>query len=539
MQTWGQSAAQAWHDGAPVTVFELDSLLNAVSVLPVNESWNRISKLVLERWNQREEIMKQKKTRYIESTFHPFVLRFAARSGDSAVLASMLRGNPGQETKRFTSILLESGDWMRAIEPLFLQYISSILSKTQDSIGWLPASAETLTKLRHHAIENALLAEAVALDADDIATRCLYPHQEWPDRGKRFEAFVKKLPSAPKPLRPESLAPVLVTLGFENTPAALDLLPQFDELAKTLRSDSLPQQQSGIRIWTNFLAIHAALKMARGDASLADTYYERVKNDPTVERGGNADTARSDFRHTLFHCLAQLWQVGEARDPAKISRLSLLADTATNQSSSNQLTISQITFALKSWQSAIKGEPLPSAMISDIKDYGLLLEFATAIAGSGKTRLSFQERLHLFTHFSGRTDIATYTSQIWNHLVMRQYFTSEELLKERAAILKVAHLLAPSHLNDFAMYMRRHNIEDTAEAAWAIAARNPATTRSATYFSNHCVLDRASTLIHMKKFNDAKECLSELNEKDLAASNRLLHTTLLKLLSQPAPTPAK
>jgi predicted Zn-dependent protease len=539
LQTWGQAAAQAWHDGAPVTIFELESLLNAVSVLPVNESWNRISKLVLERWTQREEIMQQKKTRYIETTFHPFVLRFAARSGDSAVLRSMLRGNPGQETRRFTSILLESGDWMRAIEPLPLQSISSILSKPQDSIGWLPASAETLTRLRHHAIENALLAEVVSLDADDIATRCLYPHQQWPDRSKRFEAFVKKLHSAPKPLKPESLAPVLVTLGFENTPAALDLLPQFDELAKVMQSDSFPQQPSGIRIWTNFLAIHAALKMARGDASLADTYYERVKNDLTVGRSGNLDTVQSNFRHTLFHCLAQLWQVGQARDLAKISRLSLLADAAKNQSSSNAFMIPQISFALKSWQSALKGEPLPSELISDIKDYGLLLDLATAIAGSGKTRLSFKQRLHLFTQFSGRTDIATYTSQIWDNLVLRQYFTAEELLKERAAILKVAHLLAPSHLNDFAMYMRRHNVDDTAVAAWAIAAKQPPTSKASAYFFHRCLLDRASALIHLKKFNDAKECLSELNEKELTASNRLLHTSLLKLLSQQAPAPAK
>ncbi len=537
--TWGQAAAQAWHDGAPVTVFELESLLNAVSVLPVNESWNRISKLVLERWTQREEIMQQKKTRYIETPFHPFVFRFAARSGDSAVLRSMLRGNPGQETRLFTSILLESGDWMRAIEPLLLQYISSILSKPQDSIGWLPASAETLTRLRHHAIEKAMLAEVVSLNADDIATRCLYPHQQWPDRGKRFEAFVKKLPSAPEPLKPESLAPVLVILGFENTPAALDLLPQFDELAKVLQSDSFPQQPSGIRIWTNFLAIHAALKMARGDASLADTYYERVKNDLTVGRSGNVDTAQSNFRHTLFHCLAQLWQVGEARDLAKISRLSLLADAAKNQSSSNEVMIPQITFALKSWQSALKGEPLPSELISDIKDYGLLLDLATAIAGSGKTRLSFKQRLHLFTQFSGRTDIATHTSQIWGNLVLRQYFTAEELLKERAAILKVAHLLAPSHLNDFAMYMRRHNVDDTAVAAWAIAAKQPPTSKVSAYFSHRCQLDRASTLIHLKKFNDAKECLSELNEKELTSSNHVLHTSLLKLLSQQAPAPAK
>lgn len=539
LQTWGLAAAQAWHDGAPVTVFELDSLLNAVSVLPVNESWNRISKLVVERWTQREEIMQQKKTRYIESAFHPFVLRFAARSGASAVVDSLLRGSFGQETRRLTSILLECGDWMRAIDPRLSQFTSSLSTKTVDSFGWLPASAETLTSLRHHAIENALLAEAVSMDADDIATRCLYPHQEWPDRGRRFEEFVKKLPSAPKSYRPESMAPVLVTVGLENTPAALDLLPQFDELAKILRSDSLPQQQSGIRIWTDFLAIHAALKMARGDASLADTYYERVKNDSTVARSGSSNTAKSDFRHTLFHCLAQLWRVGEARDLAKISRLSLLADTSTNQTSSNQYTILQLNFALKSWQSALKAEPLPSAMISGIKDYGLLLDLATAIAGSGKTRLSFPERLQLITQFSGRTDISTYTSQIWDNLVLRQYLTAEELLKERAAILKVGHLLAPSHLNDFAMYMRRHNVEDTAEAAWAIAATMPPPTIGGTYFSNRCVLDRAATLIHMKKFNEAQKCLDELNEKDQKASNRVLHSALLKLLSQPAPAPAK
>ena len=57
--------------------------------------------------------------------------------------------------------------------------------------------------------------------------------------------------------------------------------------------------------------------------------------------------------------------------------------------------------------------------------------------------------------------------------------------------------------------------------------------------ARRCVLERAATLIHMKKFNEAQKCLGELNEKDQKASNRLLHASLLKLLSQPVPAPAK
>jgi hypothetical protein len=393
--------------------------------------------------------------------------------------------------------------------------------------------------MERYPIEDALLSEVIALNADDLTTRFLYPHHQWPDRDRRFEDFVKKLPSTPKPSKPEMLALPLVALSLENTPAALDLIPQYDEVAKVFMPDSLQGNQSGLRIWTDFLAIHAALHLARGDATLADTYYQRLKDDPAILKRNSSGTILSDFRHTLFFCLSQLWQAGEARDPAKISALALLKEPPSKDYDANHFSIQLITFALKSWQSALKAEPLPAEKTSGVKDNRILLEVVTAIGGSGKSRLSFQQRLDLFTSLSGRSDLLNYTSQTWDNLVHRHYFTSEELLKEQAALMKAAPSLSPYHLNDLAEYMRRHNADETAAAAWVMAARQTPNPKEASYFFNRCLLDRAATLIHLKKINEAQKCLGELNEKDLPAYNRRLHTALLRLLSPQSPAPAK
>jgi hypothetical protein len=539
LQTWALAAAQAWHDGAPVSVFEMESLFGAASVLPINESWNQTCRLVLERWSQREQIIREKRMRYVESGFPPFILRFAARSGASNLVEALLKESYGYDTQRYVSILLECGDWQHAVDPRVLLSLSSFSSRTIDPIGWLPANAEALKGMERYPIEDALLSEVIALNADDLTTRFLYPHHQWPDRDRRFEDFVKKLPSTPKPSKPEMLALPLVALSLENTPAALDLIPQYDEVAKVFMPDSLQGNQSGLRIWTDFLAIHAALHLARGDATLADTYYQRLKDDPAILKRNSSGTILSDFRHTLFFCLSQLWQAGEARDPAKISALALLKEPPSKDYDANHFSIQLITFALKSWQSALKAEPLPAEKTSGVKDNRILLEVVTAIGGSGKSRLSFQQRLDLFTSLSGRSDLLNYTSQTWDNLVHRHYFTSEELLKEQAALMKAAPSLSPYHLNDLAEYMRRHNADETAAAAWVMAARQTPNPKEASYFFNRCLLDRAATLIHLKKINEAQKCLGELNEKDLPAYNRRLHTALLRLLSPQSPAPAK
>ncbi len=539
LQTWALAAAQAWHDGTPVSVFEMESLFGAASVLPINESWNQTCRLVLERWSQREQVIREKRMRYVESGFPPFILRFAARSGASNLVEPLLKQSYGYDTQRYVSILLECGDWQHAVDPRLSLSLSSLSSRANEPIGWLPASAETLKGMERYPIEDALLSEVIALNADDLATRFLYPHHQWPDRDRRFEDFVKKLPSTPKPSKPEKMALPLVALGLENTPAALDLLPQFDELAKGFTPDSLGGDQSRMHIWSDFLAIHAALNLARGDGTLADAYYERLKTDPEIQRRNSSNTLLSDFRHTLFFCLSQLWQAGEARDPAKISALALLKEPPSKNYDASHFSVQLITSALKSWQSALTAEPLPAEMTSDIKDNRIVLEVVTAIGGSGKSRLSFQQRLNLFTSLSGRSDLLNYSSQTWDNLVHRHYFTSEELLKEQAALMKAAPSLSPYHLNDLAEYMRRHNADETAAAAWAMAARQTPNPKEASYFFNRCLLDRAATLIHLKKINEAQKCLGELNEKYLPAYNRRLQAALLRLLAPPAPAPAK
>lgn len=545
LQIWGLAAAQAWNHGSPITKFEIETLLNAASVLPVNDRWNRICKLALERWSQREAIMSKRSAYYYETDLYLSIYRFAARSGASSILERLLKKRYGYDSRRSAGILLECGDWKHATEARLRLSLYSITARTSKTSGWLPASMETLKSLKKAPLEDALLAEAIALDADDLKTRMLYPRQQWPGRDKRFADFVKKLIAAPKPVSPEKRAHTLTALGLENTPAALALLPQFDELAKVFMPDSLPDDQAGMRCWTDFLAVHAALKLARGDASLADAYFQRIKTDLTVRQryGSSAGAAEADFRHTLFYCLTQLWQAGEARDPGKIAGLALLDDDS-NYSDPNRF-IPLLKFALQSWRSILKAEPLHAEVTfksNSFEQNALLLDLATAIAGSGKTRLPFEKRLSLFTQLSNRMNLSNLHDHSWSKLVQRGFFTSDELLKQRASIIQVAPLLLHYHLHDLALYMRMHDAPETAEAVWSAAVKlvKPSgNTSFSSYYSFDYELERAAIFIRQKKFMEARKCFEGPDEKDLAIFSSRLHTSLLKLLSQQAPAPAK
>ncbi|WP_395745040.1 tetratricopeptide repeat protein [Prosthecobacter sp.] len=543
VQTWALEAAQAWHEGGSVSQFELNSLLTAGSVLPDSDSWKQTSRLVLERWRQREEIMRASGTRYIESAFPPFLMRYAARSASVDVIQQLLKDSYGTAMHQMTGILLESGDARHAMDARLSQSLQNLSSKTHATGGgWLPASAETLKALQSHPADDALLSEAVALRADDLATQVLYPRQPRPDRKRRFEDFAKKLSSLPPAAAAEKRILPFIALGLEDTAAALPLLAQYDELAKMFTSADLSRDQNHLRLWSDFFAIHAALKLARGEAAAADTWLKRVKNDPASAQRSDFTTLETDFRHTLFFCLAQLWQAGEARDPEKLSRLSLLGADASNKTDSSHYSVPQLNLLLQAWQAALKGGPLPAERDSSIRDNDMLLDLATAAAGSGKTRLSFQQRLNLFMQLSARAGMAAGTRDPWDELVHRDFFTSEELLKEGAVILKEGRLLPSYQLSNLAAFMLRHGALETAEAAWALAGSGPPSTSPSafiTHFTNRLLLDRAAVLIRLKKPEQARACLAGLDAKDLTASNRQLHAALLRLLAPPAPAPAK
>ena len=229
LQTWARHAAQAWQDDQPVTRFELESLLNAVSVLPANETWKETCALVLERWNRREEVFRQAKRRTIQTSYFPFVLRFASRSGNEATLESFLDTYARWDIQRINGILLESGDWKHA-STLNLRTASDESVHGERLNWWLPPEKSTLAAMQAANLEAALLVEVVALTANDTATRVLYPTSTWPVRDDRLAAFAKKLAATSLPDGEHQRAQTLLVLGIEHPTAALSLLPQFDQV---------------------------------------------------------------------------------------------------------------------------------------------------------------------------------------------------------------------------------------------------------------------------------------------------------------------
>jgi hypothetical protein len=539
-QIWGGEAARAWSKGSPITRFELETLLNAAAVLPMTDAWRSTSDLVLERWQQREANMEVGKIRYIESSLHTFIMRFTARSENDLVLTKLLKqGN--NEICLTTGILLESNGWRHACEDRLRTAYHSLPSFFREARGWLPPTAEQIKAMQSAPLEDALLAEVLALATNDDATHVLYPSQRWPSRDQRFETFAKKLSFTPLPAQAMERAETLVKFGLEHTPAALALLPQFDAVSKVIMADSIKENRSGLRLWTDFLALHAALKMAGGDFVTADSHLQRLKTDPFVvkKQGASTQSIEADFRHTLFFCLTQLWRSGMAREPTKIARLTVL-NNVSQESDSSRFPVPVLKFALEAWMSVLKNESSPpidsTAKLQNRTEQHLIIALTAAIGGAGKQRLTFQQRLQFYARLLGQSSLLEYVPATVDLLIQQHYFDEEELLKQRDAVVTATQMLPSEHLSALASFMRRHDALGTAAMLWKSAAKQ--TSRSSSS-PNRYRLNRASTLMRLKKFDEARECLGELDDKDLLPANLQQREALLKLLNPPAPAPAK
>jgi predicted Zn-dependent protease len=530
-QHWGAAAARAWHEGRPITRSELETLLNGTAVLPMTATWWRTCDLVLQRWQQREAIMEVGKIRYIENDQYPFLMRFAARSENEPMLTKLLKqGN--DDIRLTTGILLESSDWRHACEDRLRTAYHSLPSFFREARGWLPPTAEQVKAMQSAPLEDALLAEVLALDTNDDATRMLYPQQSWPSRDQRFETFAKKLSFTPLPTQAMERAETLVKLGLEHTPAALALLPQFDAVSKVIMADSIKENRSGLRLWTDFLALHAALKMAGGDYATADSHLQRLKTDPFVvkKQGSSTESIESEFRHTLFFCLVQLWRAGMAREPAKIARL-LVLNHVSQESYYSRFPVPVLKFALEAWQSVLKNESPPpidsTAKLQNRTEQHLIIALTAAIGGAGKQRLTFQQRLQFYARLLGQSSLLEYVPATVDLLTQQHYFDKEELLKQRDSVVTATQMLPSEHLSALASFMRRHDALGTAATLWEMAAKQTSRSSSAP---NRYRLNRASTLMRLKKFDEARECLGELDEKDSLPANLQQRDALIKLM---------
>lgn len=571
-QAWGLTAAQAWHDAKPVTRFELESLLNSASVLPSNDTWRQTSSLVLERWNEREAVFQKNKRRYSESWFHPFILRFAARSDDTATLDRLIGQSGENDAKRFSGILQECGAWTHAYKLNLLNYYDGSYYETDKPQGWLPPS-ETALKAMHALGDKTLLAEAMALSADDTITRILYPTATWPSRDERLGSMVKRLASTPLAGLGLERAPALVVLGRENPLAALALLPQYDFISKTLLPDSFGEGSTGQRWWADFLAVHAALKFAKGDSAVAEAAWKLV----SAEGGSSSSSSSSAgrFRSTMFRCLMRCWSSGVARDPEKFLKLSVLTAAQKDEYDTGGPSKTSLNSCLGAWLSALKGEQIPSKLPSRPASIGnskRTIGLLSSICGTGKSRLSFQQRLHLFAHVSGQTNLAEYESQIWPLLVYHGIFTVDELADKTAAFTECSKSLAPRHLENHAMFLRelgsieaaereleegskllmaeftKHAVLDavvnkmqtsTDPAVAASVSMFPNTSpTSFSFVTNRYLLAYTELLIRLGRKEEARDSLARLNVKDKAVANHRRRDALLKLLP-PTPAPAK
>lgn len=538
VQTWALAAAQAWHDDQPITRFDLEGLLNAASVLPMTETWQRTCALVIKRWNQREEIFRQTKVRTIESGYLPFILRFACRSGDEATLASILKNYRTYGLSLINGILLENGDWKHAAT-LKRSALSNESSHFIKRNGWLPPDEAALKSMRAESGEDALLAEVMALAADDNNTRLLNPKAQWPEHDARLAAFAKKLAATPLPTQAWQRAQTLVILGLEHPMAALPLLPQYEAVSRLFLSDSLGEEESDHRIWTDFLAVHAALKIAQKDFSQADASFKRLQTDAKIinRYGSPASSMEGWFRSTLLQCLARLWAAGLAREPEKLLKLAVLLPFASRSSEYGQISITTSLSCLQAWKSALKQEPLPAKppeKPESINNSTHLVACLAAIAGSGKSRLSFQQRLALFVRISGQTNLASYEPRIWLVLTQHRFFTVDELIKNSAAIMEYTSFLAPAHLENYALFARQHGAFETAAAMFSKAAeRWSAMENSPPHFHpDRCLAKRAAVLIRLKDFTEARRCLDQMNPQRADASTAAMHQALMKMTAE-------
>lgn len=541
-QSWGLAAARAWHDNVPITRFELGMLLNYAAVLPVNETWKQTSRLTLERWDQLEAIASSTRVRYLDPGLHSAIFRFAARSDNAAALEPFLNTYGKYDLTRSTGFLLESGDWQR-ISILKLRSTQPPPPSSAKWHGWLPPKDATLRAMQAVSLEDALLAEVIALAADDTATRMLYPEAYWPPRAARLAAFAKKVAALPLPEQPVQRAQTLAMLGREQPESALLLLPQFDAIAKVLMSDSLGENSSTEHYWVGFLAVHAALKTARGDFKAADSQLERLRTDPgIIKRHGTSDYIVGKYRSALFECLAHLWLAGLAREPEKVLQFAALSGAQSGSSEYDYLSQGVLQSSISAWRMALQNEPLPASSADQtigISNVTKLMELLAAMSGTGKYRMPFQQRLGLFARVSAQFKFYNSPPGIWTQLVQHNVFTSEELVKNSDAVLKASRSLAPGHLENYAQFMREHGTFKVAGQFYALALEGWSRSKSSSYYTNRCLLARVEMLIRQGDLEEARLSLGQFNDAAQNFVDVARRSWLLKLLAQPAPAPAK
>lgn len=542
-QAWGLAAAQAWTAGVPITRWELEILLNSAAVLPLNKTWEQTSKLVIERWNQREEIIRPTRRRYIEPAMYSAILRFALRSGDTNTLKPFISTFAHYNLPGFVGILLENGGWEH-IEALKLRTTVpvSVSTRSDQANAWLPPAEAARQETPDGAREDALLAEVLALTADDEATRTLYPEARWQSRPERLAAFAHKIASLPLPQQPALRAQVLVILGIEQPQAALTLLPQYDAIARVFMSDSLGEGSADVHHWEKFIAIHAALKAAKGDLTAPDAHLDRLRTDPGIVKryGGSTSSVGGLFRSTLFQTLSHFWQAGIARDPEKIFQFKLLSGSQQSSSAYDFLPLPTLHSGIEAWKAVLKKEPLPAgvaARLTGVSNEAHFMEFVASMAGSGKSRLSFQQRLELIVRIFNRVKLYS-SPNVWALLVEHDVFTPAELAQNAGAVLKYSDLLSSACLEELAAYLRDQDEYQSASQAFAKAAEKWSTEKS-SYAKNRCLLGRVEMLVRLDDMKEARQCLSEFTEGDRVVYNTARHESLIKLLSPPAPAPAK
>lgn len=546
VQTWALAAAQAWHDDQPVTRFELEGLLNAAAVLPVNELWKRTSNLVLARWKLREETQRKTRRRTIQRTFYPFVLRFACRAGDEEVAATLLAEEGKYDALRLHGVLMECGGLKKA-SPLDLRARNDSYDYGERWQGWLAPSEAALDALRASSEEDALLAEALALSADDTATWALLGGKsDRKPREERLTSFAKKLARLSPSSVPFQRAQTLAVLGKAHSVAAVPLLPQFDAVAKNFLPDSLGKSNASSATWAEFQAVHMALKLAGGDWKGAEAVFQ------LLQAGGGARWS-SDSQAVIFffdafdECMTALWSQGFVREPDRLLELSLFKESNGSPSSSRAVLVRLIRSSLESWSAVLKRDPdekssedAPYRLSESAKIKKFVLRVA-AISMTGKNRLSFSQRLDLFDRVSQQIRVDVSSSTIWSKLVHHGFFTTDELVLNAKLLVQRAPRFPTSYVEEMAAMLTRSGALEpaaellaTASASWADGSQGAVS----TYRQDRCLADQAALLIRLRKFEEARRCLDQINLAGKTPVSRERHEALMKMLP-PAPAPAK
>ncbi len=556
-QTWGLAAAKAWHDGVPITRFELELLLNSAAVQPVNEAWKQTSRLALERWEQLEAIIRKNGVRQIDPGLNCAILRLSTSSTNSAALEPLVNTLGKYDVTGSAGILLEKGAW-QLINKLNLRTTQSEFTYSDKRNWWQPPSDATLREMQAASLEDALLAEVIALAADDTATRILYPASQGQPLHERFTAFAKKVAAIPLPQQPFQRAQTLAFLGLQQPEAALLLLPQYDAIAKVFMSDSLGENYFNERIWVDFIAVHAALKTAKGDFNAPNAHAERMRTDPGMlkRHGTISDSTLGYFRSALFQCLSHFWSAGTAREPEKLLQLAILSSKSGNSSENGYLSQAAIQTSIRAWRAVLKKEPLPAQMAEEptgVSSTMKYLEFIASIVGTGKHRLPFQQRLELIARVSApirqevmaggspQMRLIISTPNFWSLLLQLNIFTFDELVKNTDALLKISGSLAPVTLESLAHLMRENGSCDMAARFYDLAKDQwyRSNNSSSSFYVKHCLLHRAEMLIRCGDFKEARLCLDQHKEIAGFQSEIAIRTTLLNLISPPPPAPAK